>query len=219
MSGVPKSTQTTVSPSSGPSTTVTQSMQDNAQATTTLAVANLHSNSPLSDTDDLSDLPSDSDWDLSDAPESPIWPGSPKTSRTRSPSRRSPSDSDWDLSDAPENPIWPESPKFSPTRSPNRRRRDRPTSEDSQPIQMCTEHDCPVRKAVRRHNQGLYLYRGKHPRTNETLFSDSNPPPHVWESLMKLQARDPNSTVEDDWNVLGFLRYHVENPNTCFMGI
>lgn len=36
---------------------------------------------------------------------------------------------------------------------------------------------------------------------------------------MKIQARDRSSTVEDDWNVLGFLRWHVDNPNTGLMGV
>ena len=36
---------------------------------------------------------------------------------------------------------------------------------------------------------------------------------------MKLQAKDPNSTVEDDLNVLDFLRWHVDDPNTEFMGM
>lgn len=35
---------------------------------------------------------------------------------------------------------------------------------------------------------------------------------------MRLLDRDAGSTVEDDWNVLGFLRWHVEDPDTCFMG-
>ena len=113
-----------------------------------------------------------------------------------------PSDSDSDLSDAPSNPVWPEYPKASPT-----------------PPSRCTEKDCPVRKTVRRHKTGQYLHRGKPPRTHETLFNSSNPPPHIWTSWIKIQARDPSSTVEDDWNVLGFLRWHVDDPDTRFVGI
>lgn len=272
MSGVPNSDRTTVSSSSGPSTTSTQSTQDNAQARTTLAVGSFHSNNPLSDTDD----------DLSDAPENPVFPDFSTSSYLGS--TAPPSDSDSELSDVPDSPVWPEYPRASPTRSPSTQREkwpqtvqdrtsqtqaldgtvlrrrtsffpsDMPTDRSSfrvasnkdqtpgsprnnvvvstdhrSPWELdrrggshqarCTEGDCPVKKAVRYHKQGPYLHHGKHPRTNETLFSDSNPPPHVWESWMKIQARDPSSTVEDDWNVLGFLRYHVENPNTCFMGI
>ena len=195
MSGAPNSAQTTTSPSSGPSTTSTQSTQDGVQARTTLAVARVHSNNPLYDTDD----------DLSDAPQSPVFPTF-STSTDLGPAP--PSDSDSDLSDAIDNPVWPEYPKASPSR---------PRCTPSRPL--CVESDCPVRKAVRRHYQGPYLHRGKPPRTNETLFDDSNPPPHVWDSWMKIQAMDPRGTVEDDYNVLAFLRYHVDNPNSSFMGL
>ena len=204
MPGVRNSAQPTASSSSGPTITTTQSTQDNVQAGTTVAVTSLHSNNPLCDTDD----------DLSDAPESPVFPTFSTSSYRGSTAPRS--DSDSDLSDPPDSPVWPEYPKASPTES-HCAKTDYPKAPPTPP--RCTEKDCPLRKTIRRHNQGPYLYRGKPPRTNETLFSDSNPPPHVWESWKKIQARDPSSTVEDDWNVLGFLRWHVDNPNTEFMGI
>ena len=201
MTGVPNPAHTTAlvaSPSSNPSTNTTQTTQDYEQARSTQAVVKPHSNNRLSDTDD----------ELSDAPESPVWPGyeypkvSPTPPRCREKSAP-PSDSNSDLSLAPDSPVYPgdEYPKASP--APPR----------------CTEKDCVVKKAVRRHNQGPYLHGGKPPRTTETLFGESNPPPLVWKSWMKIQARDPSSTVEDDMNVLGFLRYHVDNPNTDLMGI
>lgn len=197
MSGAQNAAHTTASPSSSPSTITTQNMQGYAQVGTTLC-----------DTDD----------DLSDAPESPVFPTF-STTRGRS-STTPPSDSDSDLSDVPTNsPVWPESPKASPS-PPDCTTRHSPESSEASPTPpRCTERDCPIRNAVRRHNQGPYLHGGKPPRTNETIFSNTNPPPLVWESLMKIQARDPSSTVEDDWNVLGFLRYHVDNPDTSFMGI
>lgn len=69
------------------------------------------------------------------------------------------------------------------------------------------------------HYQGPYLHKGKPPRTNEEIFGDSNPPPHIWKSWKKIQTRDRDSTVDDDWNVLGFLRWHVENPNSSSLYI
>ena len=149
---------------------------------------------------------SDSDDDLSDAPESPIDPGHLPTSFTSSnlPCHAPPPDSDSDLSDAPDSPTWPESPK---SRTPPRI-----------PPARCTEQDCPVREAKRRHYQGQYLHNGNPPNTSETLFGTSNPPPHVWNSWMRVLERSPSCTVEDDWNVLGFLRWHVNDPDTCFMG-
>lgn len=143
----------------------------------------------------------DSDDDLSDAPESPILPPSPSQTSSNHPHTPSPSDSSSELSDAPENPIWPESPKAQP--KPPR----------------CREKDCPVGKTGRRHYQGRYLHNDKPPRTNETIFSDSNPPPHIWKSWKKIQTKDSRSTVDDDWNVLGFLRWHVDDPNTSSMYI
>ena len=190
MSRPQDSTQTTTSPScSSRFTTPPSSTQDDARDGTSQVTANLATNGPLCDSDD----------DLSDAPENPVFPtfSNPSNRCARVPL----SDSDSDLSDAPDSPVWPGSPKVSQTPHP------------------CTEIDCPVRKATGRHYQGPYLYGGKPPRTNETIFGDSNPPPHVWKSWKKIQAKDRKSTVEDDWNVLGFLRYHVEHPNTRVMGI
>lgn len=57
-----------------------------------------------------------------------------------------------------------------------------------------------------------------HQAQMRTLFGSSNPPTHIWKSWMKILERDPSSNVEDDWNVLGFLRLHVDDPDTCFMG-
>ena len=75
-----------------------------------------------------------------------------------------------------------------------------------------------MREAVRRHHQGLYLHNGERPWINGTIFGDSNPPPHVWESWMKVQARERSSTVEDDWNIFGFLRWHVDDPKGRLLG-
>lgn len=168
----------------------------------------------------------DSDDDLSDAPESPILP--PSSSQTSSnhppiprpsshPPTPPPSDSSSDLSDAPENPIWPGNTK-APSTSPRCREKDSPVLAPPKPPR-CKEKDCPVAKAVHRHYQGRYLHNEKPPRTNKTIFSDSNPPPHIWKSWKKIQARDGSSTVEDDWRVLGFLRWHVDDPNTSRMVI
>ena len=202
MSDVHNSVRTIASPSSDPSTAPpTQSMQGYTQASTTLAVANLHPNSSLCDIDDddLSAPPSDSDSELSEAPESPVFPTLSTSSQIGS--TTPPSDPSSELSSAPSSPPWSGHPQVQPNRS------------------LCTEKDCPVRKAVRRHYQGEYRHRNKAPRTTDSLFDTSNPPPHIWESWIKIQARDPGSTVEDDWNVLGFLRWHVDDPNTSFMGI
>ena len=202
MSGVHNAAQTTASPSSGPTINTTRGTQDCAQAGPTIAVPSLHSNNPLYDTDD----------ELSEAPESPSFPTLSNSSYDGSITPHSDSDS---LSEAPDSPVWPGCPEASPNESCT----GRGYIKVSPTPPRCTEKDCPIRKAVRHHNQGPYLHRGKPPRTNDSLFNESNPPPHVWESLMKLQARDPNSTVEDDLNVLDFLRWHVDDPNTEFMGI
>ena len=170
--------------SSSSSATLTTSMSDREQATTSSAASSPHSTTSLYESDD----------DLSDAPESPVFPASPSTSTLRSTTPST--DSDSDISDAPDSPIWPEGPKAQP--APPR----------------CTEKDCPVRKAIRNHYQGPYLQNGESPLTNDTIFRDSNPPPHVWESWKKILSRDRSSTVEDDWNVLGFLRWHVENSRS-----
>ena len=175
--------------------------QAQERGTASPRASNSLSNAPLLDSDD----------DLSDAPENPVFPNLPKSSNlwhnALPPdsdcdlSDAPPSDSDSDLSDAPDSPVWPEGPS-APPRPPR-----------------CMEKDCPVRQAIRRHDQGPYLHRGEPPRTTETIFGSSNPPPHVWKSWMKIQAKHDDSTVEDDWNVLGFLRWHVDDPNTSFMGI
>ena len=216
MSGTHNPARSTTSPSSGPSITTTQRTQNDAQAGTTVAATNVHSNNPLCDTDDD---------DLSDAPESPIFPTF-STPTNRGSTAPPPSDSDSDLSSAPTSPVWPEDPKASPSPSlytekdcPARPEDPKPSPNSSPNPSLCTEKDCPVRKAVRRHHMGPYLHRGKPPYTTTTIFNDSNPPNHVWESWKKIRLRDPNSTVEDDWNVLGFLRWHVDNPNTSFMGM
>ena len=177
---------------SSPQSSAMTSTQAHGQATASSTASNPLSNTPLSESDD----------DLSEAPESPIDPTPIPTSLTSSslPCNAPPSDSDSDLSDAPDSPVWPEGPKSPPRPSP------------------CTEQDCPVKYAIRRHYQGPYLHGGKPPGTNETLFGSSNPPPHIWKSWMKILERDPSSNVEDDWNVLGFLRLHVDDPDTCFMG-
>lgn len=164
------------------------STQASEHVFTSPATSNPSSSAPLSDSDD----------DLSDAPESPIDPEQlPASSMSSSLSCGAPhSDSDSDLSDAPNSPIWPEGPETAPHAS------------------LCTEHDCPMRQIFRRHYRGRYLHNGERPRMKGTDFGESNPPPFVWESWMKIQAGGRNSTVEDDWNYLGFLRWHVDLPNT-----
>ncbi len=202
------STQQTAQPRASPHTSnlslsAKSSIQARGRMTASSAASNPSSNSLFLDSDD----------DLSDAPESPVYPNFPKSRNlaphapppdpdsdlSDPPAPDSDSDSDSDLSDAPESPVWPEGPKA--------------------PLPRCMEKDCPVRQAIRHHHQGPYLHSGEPPRTTETIFGSSNPPPHVWESWMKIQARDCGSTVEDDWNILGFLRWHVDNPNTSLMGI
>lgn len=149
---------------------------------------------------------SSSDDDLSDAPESPVGSKPPPPSPVSSSlSHVTPSpDSDSDLSDAPNSPVWPGGPGEAKTLSPQL---------------YCTEMDCPVKQAVLRHHQGRYLHDGRSPRTNETIFGSSNPPPLVWKSWIKIQASNGSSTVEDDLNVFAFLRYHVDDPDTSLMGI
>lgn len=191
MANLPDSAQPTTPPSTSNQLLIAASSTEDEQASTFPAASDLQSSTPLNDSDD----------DLSDAPENPVDPSFQASSTSKSLGPDGPADSDSDLSDATSNPFWPESPKAPP--SPPR----------------CTEHDCPVRKAVRRHYQGRYLHSGEPPPTDDSMFRSSNPPPHVWESWTKIQAGDRNSTVEDDWNVLGFLRWHVENPNTGFLRI
>lgn len=189
--GAPNAAQPTASPpTSSPSTTAATSTQSYNQVTTAAAASKPTSGAPAYDSDD----------DLSDAPESPVlptFPASPNRPPTASPPEL---DSDSDLSDAPDDPVWPECSKAPPS------------------APRCTEDDCPVREAVHRHYQGPYLHNDEPPWTTETVFRDSNPPPHVWESWMKIQGKDHSSTVEDDWNVLGFVRWHVDYPNTSRIG-
>ena len=215
MSSTPNATQPTVpSPTSRPSSTATSSTQDYAQHSTSSAAADGLSSTFLNDSDD----------DLSDALESPIDPTQLFTSPT-SPhilTRILQSDSDSDLSDAPDSPVWPEG--SATTLSDSDSDSETPPSPNSHWASAyrsgppyCTERDCPIRKALRRHYQGPYRHKGELPLTNETIFRSSNPPPHVWDSWTKIQSRDRSSTVEDDWNVLGFIRWHVDNRNTSLL--
>ncbi|CAF9926718.1 hypothetical protein IMSHALPRED_007022 [Imshaugia aleurites] len=217
MSSTPNTAQpTNPSPTSRPSSTATSSTQDYAQHSATSSATDGLSSTFLKDSDD----------DLSDAPESPIDSTQLSTSPTSPPLLTSltNSDSDSDLSDAPDSPVWPEG--SATTRSDSDSDSDFSDTPKSNSHwasayrsgpPYCTERDCPIRKALRRHYQGPYRHKGELPLTNETIFRSSNPPPHVWDSWTKIQSRDRSSTVEDDWNVLGFVRWHVDNRNTSLL--
>ena len=51
--------------------------------------------------------------------------------------------------------------------------------------QLCKDPDCPVREW---HNEGKYEHNNQPPRRDDTIFEESNPPPHVWESLKLLES-------------------------------
>ncbi|KAM0798106.1 hypothetical protein BDR22DRAFT_914147 [Usnea florida] len=174
---------------------------------------NLRRYSPLSD-DDFSNVPTTpvfppsprtphlvralSDEDLSAYPSTPTFPPSPSQ-----PPHSPRSNSSSELSDAPESPVWPESPKRSSRPLPPAVRHRLPP---------CTEPFCPVRKAVRRHDQGPYQHKGKQPENKNTEFRESNPPPRVWETWRKIKAGDSSRTTNDECEYFAFLSLHVDVP-------
>ena len=69
-----------------------------------------------------------------------------------------------------------------------------------------------MRRAVRHHDQGPYLHKGKKPEIKGTDFRESNPPPHLWEIWRKIKADDRSRTTNNESDYFTFLSLHVDVP-------